>query len=80
MYSLGIFYTETPPIHLGKRKEWNKCEKEKLLKIFHSKVYPEREEIRQLAKSLNTNHRKVENWFANMRRKKIREGLLIDSE
>ena len=73
-------YTKTPPGHFGQRKKWRKCEKEKLLQFFHSKVYPEREELCQLAHSLNTSHERVKNWFSHMRRIKIEEGMLIESE
>ena len=62
------------------KKKWNKREKEKLLEIFNSKVYPEREELCQLAKSLNTSRKRVDNWFSNMRSKKIAEGMLLESE
>ena len=62
------------------KKEWSECEKEKLLQFFHSKVCPEREEIRHLAKSLNTSRKRVGNWFSNMRRQKIKHGMLTESE
>ena len=62
------------------KKEWSECEKEKLLQFFHSNVYPRRGEFCHLAKSLNTSRKRVRNWFCNMRRKKIEQGILIESE
>ena len=60
--------------------KWNKCETGELMKVFHTKAYPERKELCQLAKSLNTSFRRVERWFSNMRYRKVAEGMLLESE
>ena len=72
--------TKTPPGLLVQRKKWSTYEKEKLLQCFQSKVYLGREELCQLANSLNTSHERVKNWFSYMRRIKIEEGMFIESE
>ena len=61
-----------------KGKNWNKCETETLIKHFHTKAYPEREEIYKLAKSLNTSCRKIRIWFNKMRHRKRAKGMLIE--
>ena len=76
----NFFYTETLAMPFIQKRGWNKCEKEKLLKCFHSKLYPDSEELSQLAKSLNASRRRVENWFTYMRSKKVAEGMSLDSE
>ena len=63
-----------------KRKKWNKCETEILMKHFHAETYPEREEYFQLSKSLNTSFKRVGNWFTKMRCKKRAEGMLFEGE
>ena len=61
-------------------KRWNKCETGQLMELFHAKAYPNREELCQLAKSLDTSLRRVECWFSSMRYKKVAEGMLLESE
>ena len=63
-----------------KRKRWNKCETGELMKLFHAKAFPEKEEFCQLAKSLNTSPKRVEHWFSDMHRRKIPEGMLLEGE
>ena len=50
------------------------------MKLFYAKAYPERKELCQLAESLNTSYKRVETWFANMRYRKVAEGMLLESE
>ena len=50
------------------------------MKSFQVNIYPERKELHQLSKSLNTSLKRVANWFCSMRRKGIREGMLPESE
>ena len=63
-----------------KRKKWSQCERGELMKLFHAKEFPEREELRQLAKSLNTSLIRVVCWFGTMRHKKTAEGVLRKGE
>ena len=50
-----------------------------LTKSFKANPYPEKNEILQLAKSLNTSKKAINNWFGNMRQKKAKEGMLKKS-
>ena len=51
-----------------------------LMKIFRGKTYLSKEEVRQLAMSLNVTKKKIENWFCHMRHRRAGEGLLIKGE
>ena len=51
-----------------------------LLKSFEANPYPVIKERRELAKSLNTTLKAIDNWFGNMRRKKSRNETLERSE
>ena len=46
---------------------------------FHANPYPETEEKRELAKSLNISEKKVNKWFVRRRNAK-RESLLLKGE
>ena len=50
------------------------------MKGFHAKAYPEKEELCQLAKSLNTSQKVIENWFATMRVKNEAERISFKSK
>ena len=51
-----------------------------LLESFEANTYPVIKEKRELAKSLNTTLKAIDNWFGYMRRKKSRDGTLERSE
>ena len=63
------------------RKQWTKSEKANLTKSFQLNKNPKRKELCQLAMSLKTSERRVENWFTSMRRKERRlAGMPSESE
>ena len=47
---------------------------------FNAKAYPEREELRQLAKSINSSQKAIENWFSYVRYKIAGKGVVFKSE
>ena len=51
-----------------------------LMERFKAEAYPRKEEKCELAMSLNTTKKKIEIWFKYMRRKKVAEGMLNQSE
>ena len=51
-----------------------------LLNIFRTKTYLRKEELRQLAMSLNVTKKTIENWFCHRRYRRAGEGLLNKSE
>ena len=81
MYSSWEYcFTETPPRHIRRRKNWNKHEREILMNLFNAKAYPEKEELCQLAKSLNTSYEKISRWFCRRRLEKKAQQMLLESE
>ena len=54
--------------------------KEELTTISQAKQYPKSDELRHLAKLLNSSHMKVGYRFANMSSTRIAEGMLPESE
>ena len=50
------------------------------MKLFQAKAYPEKGELYQLAKSLNTSLQRVGHWFTYMRHKKIAEGMFPEGK
>ena len=62
------------------RRSKTENEVKTLMKSFKANPYPGRKERHQLAKSLNTSQRAIEQWFTYMRRKKSKEGFLKTSE
>ena len=78
--SLEMFTTGTPSELRVKYKNWSKCQTEQLIKSFDANVYPKKEELCQLAKSLNTSRKRIANWFGHMRHRKRAQGMLIEGE
>ena len=50
------------------------------MKCFHAKQFANKDELCQLAKSLNSSERKIRDWFSDTSEKTIAEGMLIEGE
>ena len=74
------FPAGTPSKKRARYENFSKCQIEQLITSFDAKVYPKKEELCQIAKSLNTSQRRIHTWFGHMRRRKIAEGMLIESK
>ena len=61
-------------------KRFSRFERRELMKLFYVNACPDRKELCQLAKSLNTSHKRVEVWFRNMRHRTVAEEMLFESE
>ena len=76
--SKNRFLIKTCPILASKTIGGNT--KDILMKSFEADPYPGKREKLQLAKSLNTSQKTIENWFGNMRARRSKEGILKKSE
>ena len=70
-------FNEIPQTLGVSAKRVTDSQKKLLMERFQANAYLTKEEIHQLASSLNMRERTVKNWFNNMRRVKQKEGKLI---
>ena len=84
-YNEYRYYKENFPLFSVKcpkigKKRITESEVKILFKSFEANPYHVIKERRELAKSLNTTLKAIDNWFGNMRRKRSRDGTLERSE
>ena len=63
-----------------KSNPWTENQLEILMEAFQANLYPEIEELHQLAESLNVSNKKVQNWFSGKRRTLAGREMFPESE
>ena len=86
MYNLwsttqGFIFIVTSPVLGARKKQLSESEKHVIMKRFQTNQYPEKEEVFQVAKSLNISERAIRQWLKTYRhRKKRQEATLRQGE